>query len=277
MPRRKISSTQAASATMLFTGIIALLASIYYASSILAFIGLGLTFWGAILVFIRTEEYAKKSLLNASIQPSLTTLNQLIKELDYKGTAIYLPPKYFQAPANVKIYIQKTKGTRIPTPEEIQKIEKQLFAQNPQSLLLTPPGAGLTMLFEETLETSFIRLNPEDLQNTLQKLLVEDLEIAENIEIQTETAQASKKEDNHAYLIQTKVETTHVKITNTIYKDTCNEARKLSHICSTVGCPLCSAIACAIAKTSGKPLTIEKTECTENGRVIEAYYRFIEE
>ena len=275
MPKTPIRLPQAASAALIATGTVALLTSIYYVSSILAFIGLGLVFWGAILAFIQTEEHAKKSLLDASIQPSLATLNQLIKELDYKGNAIYLPPKYFQEPESVKIYIQK-KGTGTPTPEEVQKRERQLFAQNPQSLLLTPPGAGLAALFEKTLETSLMKLRLEDLQNNLQKLFIEDLEIAENIETQMEATQASKQAIDDVSLTR-REETINVKITNTIYKDTCKEARQLSHICKTTGCPLCSSIAIAIVKASGKPLTIEKAECTENGTMIEASYRLIEE
>ena len=44
---------------------IALTASAFYASSILAFIGLGLTFWGALLLYITPTKYVKLELLNA--------------------------------------------------------------------------------------------------------------------------------------------------------------------------------------------------------------------
>ena len=273
----KITLTKFTAWALLCLGAIALIISIFYSSSILAFIGLGLIFWGAILAYIQTEEYIKETLLDATIQPYLTTLNQLIKELDYKGNATYLPPKYFQEPETVKIYIPRQKSTKIPPPEEIQKHEKQLFTQNPQSLLLTPPGIGLTKLFEETLETSFTKLNLEQLQNSLPKLLIEDLEIAENLEIRTEFNKATTKIKNQVSVIQTKEDTICVKITKTIYKNICNEARKLSHICKTVGCPLCSAIACAITKASGKPVTIQKTESAQDGGIIEAYYSIIEE
>jgi hypothetical protein len=273
--KTKITPQKITGWTMLIIGILALATSIIYTSLILAFIGLGLVFWGAVLTYIQTEEYVKKSLLDATIQPSLTMLNQLIEELDYEGTAIYLPPKYFQQPETVKIYIPKNKTTRIPLPEEIQKYEKQIFTQNPRGLLLTPPGAELTKLFEETLETSFTKLNIEQMQNSLQKLLVEDFEIAENLEIQTETGKTFQETDNQTTIPQTKQDTICIKITNTIYKNICMEAKNLPHVCQTTGCSLCSAIACAIAKATGKPVIIENTQLSKEGKTIEGTYRIL--
>jgi len=65
-------------------------------------------------------------------------------------------------------------------------------------------------------------------------------------------------------------------MTETIYRDICNEIRKLPNICSSFGCPLCSSVACALARASGKPVVIEKIELSTDGKVIEAYYRILE-
>jgi uncharacterized membrane protein len=132
-------------ATWAFIGIgsLALFTSIVYVSSILSFIGLGLIFWGALLLYIQPEEYTKKALLDATVIPSLETLNQIIHELDYKGKGIYLPPKYLKDPEASKVYISKQKDGKLPKPELILKYENQLFFENPQGILLTPPGAQL--------------------------------------------------------------------------------------------------------------------------------------
>lgn len=267
-----LTTTKVASWTLLGVGVAALIISIIYASSILSFIGLGLLFWGAILLYIRDQEYTRKVLLDASVLPSLTTINQLVQKLNYKGNAVYLPPKYFEDPETTKIYIPKQENTSLPKPEQTKKYEKRLLVGNPKDILgilLTPPGAELTRLFEKTLKTSFTRVDLEHLQRDLPKLFVEDLEIAEDLEIQIIGDSASS--------IKTKKGTIHVKITNSIYKDIHKETRELPHICDQIGCPICSAIACAIAKSSDKLVTIEKTECTEDGKIIEAYYRIIEE
>jgi len=255
--KHKIRLAEATSWTLLGVGSAALFTSIVYVSSILAFIGLGLVFWGALLLYIQPEEYTKKVLLDAAVLPPLATLNQIIHELDYKGKAIYLPPQYLKDPEANKLYIPKQKEGKLPTPEHILKHESQLFLKNPQAILLTPPGAQLTKLFEKTLDTNFTKTDLQYVTQNMPKLFIEDLEIAENLEIET------------------RYDTIHVKITNSILKDICNENRKLSHVYGTIGCPLCSAIACALTKATGKPITIEMIQPSEDGKIIEATYRIL--
>jgi hypothetical protein len=91
------------------------------------------------------------------------------------------------------------------------------------------------------------------------KLLIEDLEIAQNVQIETLN------------------NTVHVKIENSIYKNMCQEAKKFSNICSLLGCPLCSAIASALAKATGKPVIIEKNQISEDSQTIDIEYHLLEE
>lgn len=240
---------------LVIVGIAALLTSIFYASSILAFIGLGLLFWGILFTYIRTEEYTKKALLDATSHPQQTTLNQIIQELNYKGTPTYLPPKYFKNPETPKIYIQKQNKTTLPTPEQIQKQEQQIFTQQPPGILLTPPGSELTKLFEKTLDTNFARENLEYLQQNIPKLLIEDLEIAQNFEI--------KIENNK---IRTKIESSTYKLNN-------KNKQQLHPLTS----PLSSAIACTLAKTTGKPIIITKQETSQDNKTETIEYHIIEE
>jgi hypothetical protein len=69
----------------------------------------------------------------------------------------------------------------------------------------------------------------------------------------------------------------HVKIENSIYKNMCQEAKKIPNICSLLGCPLCSAIASALAKATGKPVIIEKNQTDEDGQTIDIEYHLLEE
>lgn len=257
-----MSSMQArlVSRFLLTLGLMTLAFSIIYTSPILAFIGLGLTFWGALAFYITQEKHVKQTLLDSTITSSLANLDQILTELKYQGKAIYLPPKYHKDFETTKIFIPKNKNTKLPTPEEIQREEDKIFLENPQAALITPPGLSLSKLFEKTLGTTFTKMDLEHLQQNLPKLLIEDLEIAEDLEIETKPSK-----------------TLHVKITNSIYKDTHGQINKRSHIWDTIGCPLCSAIACAIAKASGNPVAIEKIERTEDSKITEAYYRIIEE
>ncbi|MGB9693952.1 MAG: hypothetical protein ACPLYF_03830 [Fervidobacterium sp.] len=258
MQKHNISLAKASGLIMLSLGSISLIGSIIYTSQILAFIGLGLIFWGIILTYIQTEEYVKESLLNATALSSLAMLNQIITELDYTEKAVYLPPKYLKDPEENKAYIPKNKMSKLPTPEQIQEKDK-LFIENPEGMLITPPGSELAKLFEKTLNTSFTKVDMQYLQLNMPKLFIEDLEIAQDLEINMENNRV------------------HVKIEETAYQNLTEEIEKFEKLYGSLGCPLSSAIACALAKAIGKPIIIEKKLVNEKNRTVEIEYRIIEE
>jgi len=239
----KITLMRLVSLVMFALGLIALALSLVYASSILAFIGLGLTFWGSLTLYIATEKYVKQTLLTSSITSSLANLNQMLTELKYQGKGIYLPPKHLKDSEASKVYVPKNKDTNLPTPEELQQREDKMFAKNPESALITPPGFSLSKLFEKTLGTTFTKVDLEYLQQNLPKLFIEDLEIAEDLIIQTKSTKVGRETADSVSVAQLKDDTIHVKITNSIYEGVCKEARGLPHICGSIGCPICSAIA----------------------------------
>jgi hypothetical protein len=84
--------------TILLFGALSLFFSIFYEHTVLAFIGLGLTFWGALLLYIRSENYVKAKLLNSTMIPTLANMDKILTELGYQGKAVYLPPKYLKDP-----------------------------------------------------------------------------------------------------------------------------------------------------------------------------------
>jgi hypothetical protein len=255
----KITPANLTYSTLITTGTITLFTSIIYTSSILAFIGLGLLFWGIILTYIRTEEYTKKILLDTTTYSQQATLNHIMQELQYKGDAIYLPPKYFTNPETNRAYIPEQSNAHIPKPEQIQEHEQEFLIEKPNGLLFTPPGAELSKLFEKTLKTNFARKDLRYLQQNMPKLFIEDLEIAQDFEMEIE--------NNKIY----------VKITNSVYSTADMKTEQSSSTYSTLGSPLSSAIACALAKSTGKPIIIEGQQTNEDGRDVTIEYRVLEE
>ena len=262
---------------LLLLGAVSLTVSIGYDSSILALIGLGLIFWGALLLYIKPEQNVSKTLLEATLSPSLTTLNEMIQDLGYKGEATYLPPKYFANPDTTKIYISKYKHTSLPTPELIQPYENQIVTRTTQGLLITPPGIQLSRLMEESLGTAFIKTSLKDLEQKLPKVLIEDLEITQNLDIEEENSPTNTKENSAASYIDTGKITIHAKITKPIYRNMFKDAEESSQTTSTIGDPVCSAIAVALAKATGKPVRITKTSSSEDGNTINVTYEINEE
>jgi len=68
-----------------------------------------------------------------------------------------------------------------------------------------------------------------------------------------------------------------VKFTTTTYKNICRRTNELSAIHANVGCPLTSALASALAKTTGKPVSIEKHEVSKDGTTTQIEYLILEE
>ena len=241
---------------LLLYGSIAIASSIFYTSSILAFIGLGLAFWGVLLLFVRPVRYVKSSLLDSTSFSSLVTVDRVIADLNYEGKGIYLPPRFLKGLKEGTVYISSNKDITVPAIEEVAK--EKVFLKNPAGICLTPSGLGLANLFETELGTDFAKVDLSYLQDNLPKLFIEGLEIAKDFEM-----------DVHDNMI-------HVKITEPVYKEFCNQVRtKLSNVCNSFGCPLCSSVACALARSSGEPVVIEEIKPSTDGEVIEAYYRIL--
>jgi len=256
MRNRKRNPSETVAYALLISGIIALVTSIVYSSSILAFTGLGLTFWGALLLYIKPTKYVKASLLDSTAISSLKTIDQIITDLNYKGKAIYLSPRYVKNLKGGKVFIPSKKDLAMPPVEEVA--EEKVFLKNPKGMCLTPPGLDLVNLYENELGKDFSKVDINYLQTNLPKLFIEDLEIAEDLEINMENNMIK------------------VKITGSINKDLCNEARELPNICGSIGCPICSSIAIALTRATGKNVIIEKTEVPEDGETIEVNFRLLE-
>lgn len=264
--------------TLLPVGLIALLSSIILESSILTFIGLSFTFWGALLLYVTNERFVKQALLDSTTISSLKSLTQILNEIQYQGATTYLPSKYFKYFKTTKVYIPKYKNNSLPKPEEIQHQAHKTFLMKPEATLLIPPGLALSKLFEKKLGTSFTNIDLEQLQQDLPKTLIENLELAENFEIQIKSSEVSKGTNKSDSLTQTKDELIHVKITNSIFEDLCKDALKspIGYQICKIGCPLCSAIACTLTETIGRPITIESVSISEDAKIIDTIYRVLE-
>jgi hypothetical protein len=271
--RISINLPRAIGLMLLLLGAAGLLVSIIYSSSIVAPIGLGLIFWGIIMFYIQSEEYVKKTVLNSTSTTLLTSLDEMLRSLDYKGKAIYLPPKYLNDAQSTKVYIPKLQNVALPSPDVTQELEMQPTPKNAQGVLVTPPGSELAQLLETELGTSLLRIGLKDLPQRLPKALIEDLEVMTDCDIQTSTDNTTEK----SIEAQTNQNTILVRFTTTAFKETCREATRLSMIFSNIGCPLSSVFAIAFVKATGKPISITAQNVSEDGEKNETEYTIVEE
>jgi len=249
--------------TFIIPGALALIFSITENSQVLAFIGLGLTFWGALFFFIRPIKYVKSSLLDSTATSTYTTVDRIVQDLKYKGKSYYIPPypKEVYLPEHLKglkeliVFISADSDEGMPSIEEMAK--SRFILENPKGICVAPPGLGLLTQLENELRTDITKLELNELNETLPQLILENFQLAKEIEMKTE--------ENQVYL----------RIIDSTYKNLyiAEQNLKSPHF---LGCPLVSAIACAIAKTTGKIVTIHKDKISLDGQTIEVWYRFIE-
>ena len=147
----------------------------------------------------------------------------------------------------------------MPTLEEMAK--KQFLLKNPKGICITPPGFGLSTVIENELRTRFPQLSrgltTDSLYDSLPKVITSNLELAKTFEIRPEN------------------ELTHVRITGSVYSSLYSREQGLRSI-HFLGCPLVSAIACALAKATGKLVTIVKDNVSYDLQTIDVWYQTLE-
>lgn len=244
---------------LLVPGILSLALSIYTNSPALAFIGLGLTFWGVLFFFVRPIKYVRSALLDSTVLTTYTTIDRILKDLKYAGKSYYIPsyPKDIYLPDHLKglkemiVFISANQGNTSPSIEEMAK--QKFLLQNPKGLGIAPPGLGLLTLFKEELKTDLNALTVSELCESLQRTILENFQLAKDIQI--------KPQNNHIV---------HITITDSAYKDLYSKQQNLKSI-HTLGCPTISAITCAIAQSTGKMITIQKTQISLDNQTIQVW------
>jgi hypothetical protein len=244
-------------------GVLSLIFSVYGNSSTLAFIGLGLTFWGALFFFVRPIRYVRSTLLDSTAVSSYSTIDRILKDLNYKGKSYYVPPypkdvylpDYLRGLKDMIVFISADSEAGMPSIEEMAK--RKFLLENPKGICVAPPGLGLLTQFENELKRDLTKLDINELCETIPKLILEDFELAKEAEMQPK--------DGQVYL----------KIVDSIYKNLYSKEENLKSVHS-LGSPVVSAVACAIAKTTGKIITIQKDEVSPDGQTIQTWYSVVE-
>ena len=242
-------------------GALSLIFSILKESQILAFIGLGLTFWGALFLFIKPVRYVRSELLHSVSLSSYLILDRIIKDLKFKGKSYYIPPcpkdvylpEYLKGLKEMTVFISASKRSSMPSVEEMAK--SKFLLKNPKGICVSPPGLGVLIEFERELRMDLTKMDLDAFLEVLPQLVTENIHLAKYVEIEREDG------------------TFRLKISNSIYGNLyVREGLKSVHL---LGCPLVSAVACAIAKVTGKVVTIREDKVSLNGQLIEVWYDLV--
>jgi hypothetical protein len=250
------------SAIFLATGIAALLLSIFLASQTLALVGLGLTFWGALFILIAPLRYVEGSLLASTAVATYLTIDRIVGDFNCSGKAYYLPPisreqrlpDYLEGLKDPVAFISFSEDGTLPSVDDIAK-NKFVLAKR-RGVLVTPPGLGLMARAEKDISPE-IAMDMDDLCEVMPKIMLENYALAKDMTLHAEADRVD------------------LTLLDSLYMNLYTSKRKLKSI-SLLGCPIASAIACAIAKTTGKVVVIQKIESSEENRETEVEYHLIQ-
>jgi len=229
-------------------GGLSLILSVIFTSTVMAFIGLGLTFWGALLLFIRPRRYVRSDLMDSTALSSLAAIDRVITNLGYTQKGVYIP---VSNPQKAVVFIPSQPLKNMP---KMEQVEGQTFVKDPDGIAMVPPGLSLANLFERELGVKFSEWSLQEMQERLPKLLVEDLEMVQECTI--------------------KVDGDHVsfRFVESVYSEFCSKLRSSTNVCSSLGCPMCSAMACVLAEVSHRPVEFDKDKYSTDGGTVESSY-----
>ena len=263
--KRKVKVTISSRISVLFllSGILSLVFSVYSESQMLALIGLGLTFWGALFLLLRPLKFVEGSLLYNTAVSEYLTIDRIISDFNYKGKGYYIPPypkdvylpEYLRGLKASVVFISDKNAGEMPSIEEIAK--GKFLSKNQKGVLLTPPGTGIVTQIEEKTNVDFTKINLDELCEILPLFLLQDLNLAKEITMKLDGDKV------------------HLKLFDSLYKNLYRSRNALKSV-SFLGCPVVSAVACAIAKTSGKTVAIQKQQVSPDGLAIEVLYDLVQ-
>jgi hypothetical protein len=265
----------------LISGITLFVLSVFFVSQIISIVGLGLIFWGALFLLITPLKYVDSNFLITSTLPAYMTLDRMLKDLNPKNEAYNIPacPRNVDLPEHLKglretvTFIPAKSSSEMTEITEIEQVveDKSLFdnpkelllciardkflIENPKGLLITSPGVGLLDSIEQKRKKDSTKISPTELDEILPSLFNE-LYLAKEIKMATH--------ENSITL----------QINDSFYKNLYSQKYGLKSI-NIIGCPIVSAIACAIAESTGKPTLIQRIEAYHDGKIITATFKVV--
>ena len=265
---RPKKGSSVASSVLLIAGSLILafsLYSIYFDLAIAAsdltipvLIGLGLVLWGIITRYITSQEYVKKEFLVSLAIANYSSIDRVFKEMGIVQRAIYLPAQYLNDIESNIVFLTKNINDKLPSSERVM-LEDQVNVGVERGKLLLPPGHGLTKLIEKRMRKSFTKVDLSFLIQNLRKVVIDDLELVKDFRI--------KAQNNSVQIL----------FEDAIFGDVgLYEGGKFSKIIELVGCPFSSAVACALAKATGKPTAISQYQRLKGQNVVNVTYQFLD-
>jgi len=203
-------------------------------------LGFGCILIGLFTMVMITERTVPENISNAQIQGHTNAVQQLTKQLDLKGNAVFLPQNAIRSEERLFIPL-KNKQIALP---EIDNDFVFATGSDGTSLGVALPPSGLSLLHEVEKDTSFVNTEISHLEEKLQRF------VAMNI-----LKSVSLKEKQKRWQLD---------LEKPLY---CTND---TSFCKQYPCPTCSAVLTAITKAVNKTIQIEDAE--QKGKKTTFYF-----
>ncbi len=245
----------------LAVGIFLLVCSMLFGLQVAAFIGLGLTFWGALFALARSGKYVESSLLDATAKSAYSTIDRMINDLNFIGQGYYIPAYlkgvhhsgYLKNQKEPVVFISENFDGK-PSVDDLAA--GRFLCEKTHGAFINSPGFDLMAQIEKQLQLDFSKFPIEELTEILPSCLTETFNLAKSAEM-------SVVENGVSF-----------KATGILYRSLYRAEPPLKSV-SILGCPVVSAVACVLAKSSGKTVTIKDQVLSPSNCGVQAVFNFI--
>lgn len=254
--RIQIKSTLSRAVPLMFltVGLSVIGLSIFYDSVISLLAGLGLAFWGSSLIFVSAGSYIKKEVAEATSLYYIDSFSNVIDKIEPITGTVYLPSSNSKCLGVNKVYnIENEMEGHL----NFADAQKEHF-ESTVARLMKAPASDLLMLFERAAGRKFENSDYSFFERALPKLLVEELDIAQSARV-----------ERIGNIVNVKIENP---IDHALYA----EARLHSRLLNSIGTPLSSSIACALANCTRKHVLIKNHAISEDGKNLEIDYLLLD-
>jgi len=234
---------------LLGAGAFMLVMAVAFDSSIYAFIGLGLTFWGGLFLLMRPSHLMPYELMSSAALTSLRTNDNLVFDLGYRQRPIFV---YSDKSDEVQMFIPSAAGGKIPSSDDIVD---RVFVEDPKGVAITPVGSEIANLLVQYLGPMINQFDSKQFRNSLRKLIVDELKLSRDFDMNVENGHAD------------------FRFTDSVFAAFCYRLRLLTKV--NQASPLSSAMACLLTRATRKPVVIGEESLSNDGRVIRSSLQIV--
>ena len=236
-------------------GAICLTFSYLSSSTILTFIGLGLTLWGLLLLYISQPSSIPRKVFDVLSFSMLKSIDAIVDQLYHEDSVLH----FYHANKNglAQGYIYFTHRHNGAVRNYVQLNSQGISQNDPDGTFILSPTQGLLDLFEKELNVNLAKIDFPFLERTLPDILVEELKLVDY------------------FLIEASDDTFAIRFSGEPSVNLCRLINEKSKIGYRIGCPVCSVLALALSKFTGRPIRIKQTITEGDGSNIRTVYEKI--